>query len=31
VITDVLTKAGYSVFQAVDGIVAIQELKKRHY
>ncbi len=31
VITDVLTKAGYNVFPAVDGMAAIQELKKRHY
>lgn len=31
VISDVLTKAGYNVFPAVDGMVAIQELKKRHY
>ena len=31
VITDLLTKAGYNVFPAGDGMVAIEELKKRHY
>jgi DNA-binding NtrC family response regulator len=31
VITDLLTKAGYNVFPAGDGLVAIEELKKRHY
>ena len=31
VISDVLSKAGYNVFSAVDGMVAIEELKKRHY
>lgn len=30
-ISDVLSKAGYNVFPAVDGMVAIEELKKRHY
>ena len=31
VITDLLTRAGYNVFPAGDGMVAIEELKKRHY
>jgi CheY-like chemotaxis protein len=31
VITDLLTKVGYNVFPAGDGMVAIEELKKRHY
>lgn len=31
VVSDVLTKAGYNVFPAADGMVAIEELKKRHY
>jgi len=31
VIGDVLSRAGYNVFPAVDGMVAIKELKKRHY
>lgn len=30
-ISDVLSKVGYNVFPAVDGMVAIAELKKRHY
>jgi CheY-like chemotaxis protein len=30
-ISDMLSKAGYNVFPAVDGMVAIAELKKRHY
>jgi len=30
-ISDLLSKAGYNVFLAVDGMVAIAELKKRHY
>ena len=31
VIGDMLSKAGYNVFPAMDGVVAIEELKKRHY
>jgi DNA-binding NtrC family response regulator len=30
-ISAVLSKAGYNVFLAADGMVAIEELKKRHY
>jgi len=30
-IIDMLSKAGYNVFPAVDGMVAVSELKKRHY
>jgi DNA-binding NtrC family response regulator len=30
-ISDMLSKAGYNVFPAIDGMVAIAELKKRHY
>jgi len=31
VLDEMLTKAGYNVFTAGDGMVAIEELKKRHY
>ena len=31
VLDEMLTKAGYNVFPAGDGMVAIEELKKRHY
>jgi len=30
-ISDALSKTGYNVFPAMDGRVAIEELKKRHY
>jgi len=31
VLEEMLTKAGYNVFPAGDGLAAIEELKKRHY